>query len=274
VGGEYDLVTISHSEPFVLIALNADGKLNQGRLDHTVAITETTGLSTMPWVEMRLGCDNISDSVIVRIEHHWAAPDSEPVDFYFDEISSTHFWTIDGTWEDGIEGSEALTLDARFSYVGNNEEGLDYDLYNGGEEYGFLAWRPNSSSTWVQYPDYTWQSGSLANGNGVFKVSSLRKGQYAFANGDVSLSVDSPELDNSTALVYPSPASTSISLESNSGADLIKIWDINGRVILSKSLNNDLDIYLNLEGWAEGSYVAVWYKNQLSINSARFIISH
>ena len=274
VGGEYDLVTISHPEPFVLIALNADGKLNQGRLDHTVAVTETTGLSTMPWVEMRLGCDNISDSVIVRVEHHWAAPDSEPIGFYFDEISSTHFWTIDGTWEDGIEGTEALTLDARFSYVGNNEEGLDYDLYNGGEENGFLAWRPNSSSTWVQYPDYTWQSGSLTNGNGVFKVSSLRKGQYAFANGNISLSIDSPELANSTALVYPSPASSSITLESNAGADLIKILDLNGRTILSKSLNNELDISLDLEGWTEGAYVVVWYKNQISIDSARFIISH
>jgi hypothetical protein len=114
----------------------------------------------------------------------------------------------------------------------------------------------------------------LTNGNGVFKVSSLRKGQYAFANGDISLSVDSPDLTHSTALAFPSPASTSITLENHSEADLIKIWDINGRVILSKSLRDELDIYLDLEGWAEGSYVAVWYKNKLSTNSARFIISH
>jgi hypothetical protein len=114
----------------------------------------------------------------------------------------------------------------------------------------------------------------LTNGNGVFKVSSLRKGQYAFANGNISLSIDSPELANSTALVYPSPASSSITLESNAGADLIKILDLNGRTILSKSLNNELDISLDLEGWAEGAYVVVWYKNQISIDSARFIISH
>jgi hypothetical protein len=274
VGGEYDEVTISHPEPYVLIALNADGKLNQGRLDHTVAITEATGLSTMPWVEMRLGCDNITDSVIARVEHHWAAPDSEPTDFYFDEISSTHFWTVDGTWEDGIEGSEALTIDARFSYVGNNDEGLDYELYYGDEGDGFLAWRPNSASTWVQYPDYTWQSGSLTNGNGVFKVSSLRKGQYAFANGDISLSIDSPGLTNATATAFPSPASASITLENNLEADLIKVWDINGRVILSKSIYDNFDVSIDLEGWSEGTYVAVWYKNQLSTNSAKFIVSH
>ena len=274
VSGEYDEVTISHPEPYVLIALNADGKLNQGRLDHTVAITEATGLSTMPWVEMRLGCDNITDSVIARIEHHWAAPDSEPTAFYFDEISSTHFWTVDGTWEDGIEGSEALTIDARFSYVGNNDEGLDYDLYYGDEESAFLAWRPHSAATWVQYPDYTWQAGSLTNGNGVFKVSSLRKGQYAFANGDISLSIDAPDLTNATASAFPSPASASITLKSDLEADLIKIWDVNGRVILSKSLLENVDVTLDLEGWAEGSYVAVWYQNQRTTNSAKFIVSH
>ena len=56
--------------------------------------------------------------------------------------------------------------------------------------------------------------------------------------------------------------------------DLIKIWDINGRVILSKSLIENVEVSLDLEGWAEGSYVAVWYQNQRTTNSAKFIIAH
>ena len=282
VGGEYDEATIFHPEPFELIALNADGKLNQGRLDNTFVISETTGLSTIPWVEIRLGCDIISDSVLVRVEHHWAAPDSEPLDFYFDEISSTHFWTIDGTWENGIEGSEDLTLDARFSYVGNNEEGLDFELFNGGEEDAFLAWRQNSSSTWVQYPDYAWQSGSLSNGNGVFKVSSLRKGQYAFANGNIALSIDldSPDIQSSSAIAYPSPASSNITLENphtqgNSGfvADALKVWDSSGRLVFCKTLFGNEKVEVDLQGWGEGNYFAVWFSGKKSLNSTRFIVA-
>jgi hypothetical protein len=114
----------------------------------------------------------------------------------------------------------------------------------------------------------------LTNGNGVFKVSSLRKGQYAFANGDISLSIDAPDLTNATATAFPSPASTSITLKCDLEADLIKIWDINGRVIRSKSLLENGDVSLSLEGWAEGSYVAVWYQNQRTTNSAKFVVSH
>ena len=85
-----------------MVGLNADGRLNQGRLDHTFAITEPTGMSTLPWVEMRMGCDALpsGDSILVRVEHHWAAPDQGPTAFYIDELSDTHFWTVDGTWDD------------------------------------------------------------------------------------------------------------------------------------------------------------------------------
>ena len=279
VGGEYDIATISHPDPFVLIALNTDGKLNQGRLDNTISISETTGLSSIPWVEMRLGCDEISDSVIIRLEHHWAAPDNEPLEFYIDEISDTHFWTVDGTWEDEIEGTSALMLDARFTYVGNNEEGLDFNLYNGGEEGAFLAWRPSSSSSWIQYPDYTWQSGSLNNGNGVFKVSSLRKGQYAFAKGDISLSEEYLIVENSSVLAYPSPARTSITLDFRNSATqndsknlMVKIWDVTGRFVYTKTIHDFMPFNLNLEGWSEGGYIAVLFDKDGFVNSTRFIV--
>ena len=122
--GEYDVAVVEHDHPAVLVGTNADGRLNQGRLDHTFVITEPTGLSQLPWVGMRLGCDEITDSVLVRVEHHWAAPDQEPLEFYVDEVSGTHFWTVDGTWEDGIEGTDNLLLDARFTYVGNEATAL------------------------------------------------------------------------------------------------------------------------------------------------------
>jgi hypothetical protein len=279
VSGEYDVATISHTDPFVLVALNTDGKLNQGRLDNTVSINEPTGLSSIPWVELRMGCDEISDSVIVRLEHHWAAPDNEPTAFYIDEISDTHFWTVDGTWEDEIEGTNALVLDARFTYVGNNEEGLDFDLYNGDEEDAFLAWRPNSSSTWIQYPDYTWQAGSLVNGSGVFKVSTLRKGQYAFANGDILLSEEYLAFENASALAYPSPARTNITLDfrnsttqNSSKNQVVKIWDLTGRFVYTKTIHDFMPFQLSLEGWSEGAYVAVLFDRDGFVNSTRFVV--
>jgi len=170
-------------------------------------VTEPTGLANLPWVDMRVGCDEIAegDSILVRVEHHWAAPDQGPKASYVEELSGSHFWVVDGTWDDAA--ANAPLLDARLNYVGNDVNDLDYDLYGDTEEGGFLAWRPHAGAPWVQYPDYDWQAGSLSNGSGLFKISKLRKGHYAFAKGDVSLGlaeVASIELD---LTLLPNPCS-------------------------------------------------------------------
>lgn len=271
VSGEYDVATITHDSPFELIALNADGRLNQGRLDLTVAITETTGLSSLPWVEMRMGCDAITDSVLVRLEHHWAAPDAEPLGFYVEEVSSTHFWAVDGTWEDGIEGTDALTLDARFSYVGSDSDQLDYDLFAITEQDAFLAWRPDSDSEWVQYPDYEWQAGSLENGNGTFKVLSLRKGQYTFANGDISLNLPEATLDADFNL-YPSPASSHINLNWIGSADAVSIYDNAGRCVKRSSISQAQTTRLDITSLPSGNYIAVLMDGRTALGSKAFLV--
>ncbi len=207
VGGEFDEITFWHEEPFVLLGLNADGRLNQGRLDHTFAVTEPSGLGNLPWVDMRVGCDEINegDSVLVRVEHHWASPDQGPKADYVEALSETHFWVVDGTWNDG--DANAPLLDARLNYVGNDVTDLDYGLFGDTEEGGFLAWRPRAGDPWVQYPDYEWQAGSLSNGSGLFKISKLRKGHYAFAKGDVSVGMENPANFSLELVLQPNPSS-------------------------------------------------------------------
>ena len=207
VGGEFDEITFWHEEPFVLLGLNADGRLNQGRLDHTFAVTEPSGLGNLPWVDMRVGCDEIDegDSVLVRVEHHWASPDQGPKADYVEALSETHFWVVDGTWNDG--DASAPLLDARLNYVGNDVTDLDYGLFGDTEEGGFLAWRPRAGDPWVQYPDCEWQAGSLSNGSGLFKISKLRKGHYAFAKGDVSLGMETPANFPLELALQPNPSS-------------------------------------------------------------------
>lgn len=277
VGGEFDQATIMHDEPFELLALNPDGKLNQGRLDNTFAITESTGLSSIPWVELRLGCDEIVDSVLVSVEHHWAAPDQEPLAFYVDEVSGTHFWTVNGTW-DGLL-ADGMVLDAKFTYTGNSSEGLDYDLYNSGEENAFLAWRPDADSEWVQYPDYTWQGGAMTNGNGGFTVTNLRKGQYTFANGDVALNV--AEIDAETALeitVSPSPAADVASVVWPEGEDLhstktLRIYDGAGRCVISQSVGGGVTrAQVNVADLSAGMYSAVLVGGGEKLGAKSFLV--
>ena len=234
--GQTDVVTIDHpgiTNP-VLFALNANGRLNQGRMDFMYTIDDLEGIQNLPWVAMRVGCDAMpeGDSALVRVEHHWAAPDAGPVEAYVDELSTTHFWTVDGIWPDGT------LLDARLQYYGNNAEQLDFDLYGDSEANGFLAWRPDASAPWQECLDYEWQPGSLTNGSGLFRVLNLRKGQYAFAKGDVSADISDVAVDEAF-VVWPNPVQEVLNVQWENAVESIRLTDASGRTVWRKQLAAD-----------------------------------
>ena len=81
----------------------------------------------------------------------------------------------------------------------------------------------------MQYPDYEWQAGSLANGNGTFKA--VFTWPVYFANGDISLNHNDvsevSELD-----IYPSPAYSHINLNWSVEVNSISIYDNAGRCVV------------------------------------------
>lgn len=276
--GAFDEITILHQNAPEMIALNANGRLNQARMDLTYVIDGTTSLFNLPWVAMRIGCDEMAegDSAIMRVEHHWTAPDAGPTADYFDEISSTHFWVIDGLWPEGA------VFDARINYVGNDTDDLDFDLYGMTEALAFLAWRPSAAEPWVEFPDYTIQMGNETNGTGIFKISALRKGQFCFANGDVSVGLaelngdDNGDGLSAQATVFPSPASAFVNLSCPScisalGAATVQIHDAAGRLVWSGS-PSDSEQRINLTGWASGMYTAVWSDAERRLAQASFAV--
>ena len=250
--GQFDEITVEHPgiDAPAYIALNANGKLNQGRLDFMYTITEPEGIQNLPWVEMRVGCDAMpeGDSALVRIEHHWAAPNQGPVEPYVDQLSTTHFWVVDGIWPEGT------LLDARIQYYGNSPEGLDYELYGDTEANGFLAWRPDASAPWQECTAYEWQPGSLTNGSGLFRVSELKKGQYAFAKGDVSAHV--AEAAATGLSLWPNPTSETLNISSTAGISAFQIFNAKGQQIANVShANASTALKIDVSTWAKGWYV-------------------
>jgi hypothetical protein len=217
-------------------------------MDITYTVNETSGITQLPWVGIRAGCDAIlaGDSAIVRVEHHWAPPDVSPVAPYVDELSSTHFWVVDGIWPEG------LILDARIQYDGSDSDELDHDLYGMTEADAFLAWRSGAGEPWVEFPDYEWQSGSLSNGAGLFRIPQLLKGQYAFANGDVSLSVNA--LPSRSWSIGPNPAVNDVQVLGEHGR-LVEVFDGRGACVLRIRSGDDTPVSFSVANWPAGSYV-------------------
>ena len=225
-----------------LIELNTNGLLLQSRMDTEFVIDGTTGFVNRPFVDFRLGCNEIAegDSAFCRIEHVWAGPDNDNMADYIEEISSTHFWKVSGIFPESIE------MDARVTYRGDDPiEDLDYDLVGFNEDDIMLVWRPNSSEPWIMYGDYELNAGNTFNGTGQMVIDPVRPGQYAFANGDVAAAL----LEQSAKLevtAYPNPSDEQFNISWNGPASEqweVNIVDVQGRTVLSEVLPQGVSNY-------------------------------
>jgi hypothetical protein len=270
--GQFSVINLDTDFLPEFISLNSNGVLNQGRMDYEYIEDDTSGPINRPYVSFRLGCNSITegDSAFVRIEHQWAAPDNDNLADYIDEISSTHYWTVDGIWPEDVE------MDGRLNYDGSEPTDLDYDLVGFNENDIMLVWRPNSGHPWIKYGPYELQAGSLTNSAGMFSIEPLYKGQYAFANGDPELAVDELNLANEL-LVYPNPSSESTTVKwSASGAQNAQMHNLNGQLVFEGRIEtnaNQMEIVVSdlPSGWY---YISIMGKANQVMGSTMIEVIH
>ncbi len=257
--GQYTDVTLTCGFEPTMVVLNGHNRLNQCRMEFQSPIY-TTGSwqSTLPYVEFRVMRENVVDSSLIHVEHIWAAPDQNNLGEGIYEIGNVHYWIVDGLWND-----EDL-FEGKVNYYGSDEEELDFDLYNEGEEDAVLLYRPNSSFAWEVYPDFTLGTGSLNNGDGSFNINILRKGQYAFANGDASVNVPEVNAIETSLLLYPVPSSDYVNVKGNyvgHETALFDVYAIDGRLVMrsSATLNGAFEKRLNTSEMETGNYILKVY---------------
>jgi len=213
-----------------MVVLNGHNRLNQARMDHEFMVYSDESLyPVLPYVDFRFSKENVVDSSLVRIEHIWASPDQNAIGNGIFELSNTHYYLVDGLWDGGDVYS------GRVNYNGSQETDLDYTLYNSGEQQAVLVYRENSSQPWEIYSDFTLGTGSLTNGDGNFVIDTLRRGQYAFANGDITAGLQlQQEATTSTLNCFPNPATTELQVLGNFEGNEVALFDVyaaNGRFV-------------------------------------------
>ena len=245
------------------IALNTNGVLMQSRTDYEYFVTETEGIQNLPYVDIRIGVDGITDTALVRVEHIWAAPDENNLAPYITDMSDRHYWNINGVW------SPELWLDARISYNANNENSLDWDITNATEENLMLVWRADASHPWTIYPDYQLQAGNLFNGGGTIRITLLRQGDYALANGNVSAALES--LNEIVFNVYPNPSQGEVSIQTKEQGT-VQIYSITGSLVHKQRVSGSIQ-RLILTNLRNGQYLMVFEGDSGAISSSKFQLS-
>ena len=84
----------------------------------------------------------------------------------------------------------------------------------------------------------------------------------------------SPPAENLSFIIYPNPASNSLTIKSEEDFEnpLVFVTDLNGKKIFSKRIPNVSDHEINCETWDNGVYYLTIYSDQVRKQTMRLII--
>ena len=269
VDGKLD--TAHFQLPFAPIytTLNYHNKLCYATTDNT-KIIKTTGNQSFSNALWNVNVSQVSDSVLLRIEHHWTAPD--PIKEYNNKaykLSDYRYWRVSGI----LKGS--FNAKVQFNYDGRAAGGyLDSSLVNITEDSLVLLYRASPAEDWEEYAHYSKnQVGSVHNMFGQITMNTLLMGEYTLANKDYSvLSTPQSTAIESTLKVYPNPADTDLTFESSGyPIEIIEIYDTTGKQIARHKIQGHSTYSINTQNMASGNYIYKAYRKG-EILSGKFIV--
>lgn len=219
--------------------------------------------------------NNSSDSVLLRVEHHWA-----PVDGSYGQpegavLSSQRYWSVGGVWGDDVSMSASLTYSGlkanslQFGY-------LDDELIRITEDSLVLLYRPNAGSAWEVATDYTKNTGSLFDKRGTIAIANLKRGQYCLAMYDSELARDKMvEMPTASFTVYPNPADDVLNIAFDQKHDCctLEITNVQGQVVLSQKLKGKTkDKKIDVSELAPGTYFLGVVTENRAYDVRRFVV--
>jgi aminopeptidase N len=222
----------------ILTLLNEDNKLNQARTDDQI-IVSSASTKTLSRSLFNLTTVSIADSALIHVEHHWVKPDpiqNNPNNY---RISESRYWSVYGILPANFNATAKIYFDGR-----SNSGYLDVDLVPVNGDSLILLYRENASQDWIVYPYYTKTTLSPTIAYGWMKIDSLLLGDYAFANGNLTIGILEPTLTKDEIKVYPNPSNgfVTIQLTSPIQNSTVQLYDLSGKLLLEKPIVNQLKL--------------------------------
>ncbi|MCG9879517.1 MAG: T9SS type A sorting domain-containing protein, partial [Bacteroidia bacterium] len=267
----------NQSKNIAFAVLNEDNKLSLGKTFQKEWV-KTTGIKNFTNALLTYTVKDISDSALVYIEHHFAAPslpngyESVPKGI---RVSQERFWRIHGIWN-----SENFNATAFFNYDGSmpiskNGGFLDNDLIKTSEDSLVLLYRPNSGAPFTIETDLTFQPGaSKTDKIGRFWVNNLKQGDYVFGYKDFTATTKQIHAPLRQILIYPNPneGTLFIELPENHLDGTILISNSEGKLSpIIKVKKSDAKMEINTENYPSGVYFII-YEDSFGKLSRSFIV--
>jgi hypothetical protein len=230
-----------------------------------VNVYSTIGTKVNTLSKMRFGIRSISDSVLLRSEHHWVAPDRNRISLNGYILNNSRYWRIDGINLSKVDGIIGLPYDIT---AANNY--LDSTWLKGSESNIKIFYRKDATENWTALQD-SLGPGPLTDKRGVIYAKQIKNGDYALAYYDATttdllisdapigpctspLTIDAVNANKALYSFYPNPSNASITIKGTSSASelILTIYDSAGKIVFQQN-NLQLDTAINLP-IAKGSY--------------------
>ncbi|MCX7955262.1 MAG: M1 family aminopeptidase [Bacteroidales bacterium] len=217
-------------------------------------IIKSTGNFTFDKTHFSGVVSSISDSVLIRVTHHWVAPDNFKVPIPGLILSKERYWSIEGIFD------STFVMKGKFNYIKSNSAGgLDNELITNSIDSLVLVYRKNKYCNWQLIPFTRYGTPY----NGYLIVDTLRKGEYAFAiwNWNQWHKVVENFYDKEIK-IYPVPAQDFINIEipENIG-NVMKIYNILGRLLFETILEGNKLEKIDISDLPSGAYIVKIYGN-------------
>nr|MBS0036900.1 T9SS type A sorting domain-containing protein [Saprospiraceae bacterium] len=211
--------------------LNDEHSLNLASFTSVLKIDQP-GTIQDPYTRTRWVTDQVEDSVLLYIEHHYSGPDKpEAMDPDF-RISANHYFAVKGNFDESWKATLTLRIE------GKGNLALDSDLVSITEDSLILVYRPDRATEWVEYPHYTKHILIPGSGSGFINIQKIQSGEYAFANsffkgGTPTVDRNQPDIEFS---LYPNPLTTNtlhIASGQQEGNYRATIYDLRGTEVMT-----------------------------------------
>lgn len=214
-----------------------------------------------PDAYFKLYLDACTDSSLLRVTHHWAAPDSLKTPIEGLRLSPYRYWQTEGlTGED-------FQAQGRFYFSQGGY--LDGDLITSDNDSVVMLYRENAADEWHMVPQEligTWMIGYIF-------VEDLQIGEYTLAVWDKTIVSASGMTDKSDrVLVFPNPSHGDVHFKfPDSGRYEVVLTDESGRNIGS-FFSSDNEATWKPKYPVQGMFVASVYRNGKLVTTKKILL--
>ncbi len=243
--------------PVIRVWVNTRQRLTIARGEKEIVVTAPVSYNFAP-AKMSIKVNSLAgDSALVRVEHHYAMPDTaaaNPHGFFL----SNRYWTVDALPANGFDG------DASIFYDGKGQlDQLDTELFaqtGPSEDSVIVVYRPGPGHPWQVYPDFTKNTvGSAQDRSGLLRIFHLKPGQYTIAKGAVTVAAQEPRPATFSATVFPNPGSGRIQIKAQESFEKLMLINASGEIIRDLSFPRATEAELSVAGIPVGAYWIVLF---------------